>query len=123
MTVFRSLVWSGLVLAWAPGMVQDASAQAGALDVSYGRWWHRAGGYSETYAATWQRALIGPFDYGLAVTHLNETNSAVDRSQTGGQLSLAVGGRRTGLYAVGAFGVWWVGWHVPTRVEPQTVAP
>lgn len=25
--------------------------------------------------------------------------------------------------ATGAIGVWWVGWHVPTRPEPQTVAP
>jgi cell wall-associated NlpC family hydrolase len=86
-------------------MARDATAQGGALDVSYGRWWHRSGGHSATYAATWQRALVGPFDYGLAVTHLNETGSAVDRSQTGGQVSLALGGRRAGLYAIGAFGV------------------
>lgn len=25
--------------------------------------------------------------------------------------------------ALGAVGVWWVGWHTPTRPEPQTVAP
>lgn len=105
MRVMRSLIWAGLVMAWASGTVRDVSAQTGALDVSYGRWWHRSGGYSETYAATWQRALLGPFDYGLAVTHLNETSSAIDRSQTGGQLSLTLGGRRRGLYAIGAFGV------------------
>ncbi len=105
MKVMRSIFWTGLATAWFLGTVREVSAQTGALDVSYGRWWHRSGGYSETYAATWQRALIGPFDYGLAVTHLNETSSAIDRSQTGGQVSLAVGGRRPGLYAIGAFGV------------------
>lgn len=27
------------------------------------------------------------------------------------------------VVAVGAVGVWWVGWHVPTRPEAHTVAP
>jgi cell wall-associated NlpC family hydrolase len=80
------------------------AAQTRGLDFSYGRWW-RNETVGETYALTYYRPWVGPFDVGIAAIHLDDRASPLDRTQTGGQISLAIGREGGGLYAVGAGGL------------------
>nr|NIM52769.1 hypothetical protein [Gemmatimonadales bacterium] len=69
-------------------------AQGGRLDVAYGWWWHDS--VSTTFTAAYRNRLLGPFDYGLGVFHLEDSQAVPDRTMTGGELSLALGGRGRG---------------------------
>ncbi|MGD8727389.1 MAG: C40 family peptidase [Gemmatimonadales bacterium] len=78
-----------------------ASAEAqGGFGVSYGWWVLDDPAYIAT--GTYQGRLFGPIDFGLGVFHLNDRRSAVDRTQTGGELSLGFGRVGSGLYGFGA---------------------
>ena len=76
----------------------------GGLDVSYGRWWHDSSS-STTVTAAYLNRLLGPIDFGLGIYHLDDSRSAIDRTQSGGELSLGVGRVGGGLYAVGSVGL------------------
>ena len=80
------------------------SAQGQGLDFSYGRWW-RDGNAAETYTLTFRRPLFGPFSYGIGVTHLNDQRAITDRTQSGGEFSIAVGNDGKGLYGLGSGGL------------------
>jgi hypothetical protein len=69
------------------------------VDVAYGWWWHDT--LSTTFTAAYQNRLLGPFGYGLGVFHLDDSRSLPDRTMTGGELSLMLGGGG-GLYGVGS---------------------
>lgn len=75
------------------------AAQGGRVDVAYGWWWHDT--LSTTFTAAYQHRLLGPFGYGLGVFHLDDSRSLPDRTMTGGELSLMLGGGG-GLYGVGS---------------------
>ncbi len=75
------------------------AAQGGRLDVAYGWWWHDA--TSTMFTASYQHPLVGPFGYGLGIFHLNDSQSQADRTMTGGEVSLMLGGAR-GVYGVGS---------------------
>ena len=89
------------VLALCPAPVLEAQ---GGLAVTYGRWWHDSSS-STTLTAAYYAKLLGPFDFGLGMYHLDDSRSALDRTQTGGELSLAMGRRGGGLYLVGSLGM------------------
>jgi cell wall-associated NlpC family hydrolase len=80
------------------------AAQGKGLDFSYGRWW-RNETVGEVYALTYYRPWFGSVDLGIGAMHLDDRASLEDRTQTGGQVSLAIGRRGGGLYAVGSGGV------------------
>lgn len=75
------------------------AAQGGRLDVAYGWWWHD--NVSTTFTAAYQNRLFGPFGYGLGMLHLDDSRSLPDRTMTGGEVSLLLGGGR-GLYGIGS---------------------
>lgn len=82
----------------------SAHAQAGGVDLAYGRWWHD-GASATVYAAGLQRRLLGPVGWGLAFTHLDDHRAApLDRSATGGELALTIGRNGRGPYALGSAG-------------------
>ncbi len=89
------------VLALCPAPVLEAQ---GGLAVTYGRWWHDSSS-STTLTAAYYAKLLGPFDFGIGMYHLDDSRSALDRTQTGGELSLAMGRRGGGLYLVGSLGM------------------
>lgn len=94
------------LLAWLlPGLLgpSSAAAQARGIDFTYGRWWH--GAPADAYAASYSRHLFGPLDYGVGLTHLDDARALDDRTQTGGELSVAVGRDGSGLYVVGTSGL------------------
>ncbi len=91
-----------LVTAFLP-FGSGVSAQS-RLDFRYGRWWHDAT-VGEAYSATYYKPWLGPFDLGIGVTHLDERGLPNGRTQSGGQLSLALGRAGGGLFAVGAGGL------------------
>lgn len=80
-----------------------AVAQGRGIDLTYGRWWN--GALADVYAASYYRPFVGSFDYGLGLIHLNDSRSLVDRTQTGGDVSLSVGRGGGGLYVVAAAGL------------------
>lgn len=80
-------------------MLRDLRAQSRGLEVGYGRWWH-GGSSAIAYMAAIYRPLLGPVDYGLGLSHLDDSGSPLDRTRTGVDLSLAVGRQRPGLYGV-----------------------
>ena len=99
--IFRT---SCLMVAFLP-LGTGLSAQTRGLDFRYGRWWPDGGAVSESYSATYYRPWIGPLDLGLGVMHLNERALPAGRTQSGGQVSLALGRGGGGLYAVGSAGL------------------
>ncbi len=80
------------------------SAQTRGLEFRYGRWWRDAT-VGEVYSATYYKPWLGPFDLGIGVTHLDDQGLPNGRTQSGGQLSLALGRAGGGLFAVGTGGV------------------
>ena len=78
-------------------------AQSRGVELSYGRWWVDDA-YSSVYAATRFARLVGPVNFGIGFFHRDDSRSSYDRTQTGGDLSLQVGGA-TGLYALSSVGI------------------
>src|SRR5438445_4232468 len=93
--------WVSLVALIGAG--QQLVAQGRRIDVSYGTW------RRDTAATVWSlgfvRPLVGPVDYGIALAHLSDRRSLLDRTQTGGELSVGVGRDASGFYAVAATGL------------------
>jgi cell wall-associated NlpC family hydrolase len=82
----------------------EVAAQGRGLDVSYGRWW-RDGTAGEVYSVTYFKPWIGPFDLGIGAMHLNDRGVLSGRTQSGGQLTLALGRHGGGIYAIGSGGL------------------
>lgn len=79
------------------------AARGQSLDASYGWWWHDA--TARLYALTYHTSLIGPLSLGLGGLHVDDSRSVIDRTSTGGELSLLLGRSQRGLYGVGAAGL------------------
>ena len=79
------------------------SAQGRSIDFTYGRWWRDDPAVSYTVAL--RRPLLGPFDLGLGVSHLDDSRSTIDRTQTGADVSIGLGRSGTGLYLVASTGL------------------
>jgi cell wall-associated NlpC family hydrolase len=77
-----------------------AAGQGTGFDFSYGLWWQDATAY--LYTLTYRGGIFGPVQYGLGLYHLDDSRYAFDRTNTGGEVSLGLGARRRGLYAVGS---------------------
>jgi len=77
-----------------------ASGQGVGFDFAFGLWWHDA--TAHLYTATYRGPIFGPVQYGLGAYHLDDSRSPLDRTNTGGELSLGIGARQRGLYAVGS---------------------
>ncbi|HWP36883.1 MAG TPA: C40 family peptidase [Gemmatimonadales bacterium] len=60
-----------------------------------------------TYSAGYHDRLFGPLDFGIALTHLDDTRSLFDRTATGLELLAGLGRSGRGLYAVGSAGLAW----------------
>ncbi len=78
-------------------------AQGRGVELSYGRWWVDDA-YSSVYSATRFARLVGPVSFGIGFFHRDDSRSSFDRTQTGGDLSLRVGGA-TGFYALSSVGI------------------
>ncbi len=83
--------------------VASAAAQNRGVDVSYGRWLPGSGAVS--YSATYYRPVVGPLDYGLGVSRLEDLDVADNRSLTAGEVSLGIGRDGHGAHLVGALGL------------------
>lgn len=81
------------------------NAQTEAIDISYGRWWYEGAGSAASISTTWRRDLFGPVNYGLGLVHVADHHLVVDRTLTGGEVSVQVGGFSRGPYAVGSVGL------------------
>ncbi len=82
----------------------DLSAQTRGFDFTYGRWWW-GGVAAETYSFTYRRPLLGPFSYGIGVSHLGDETATPDRTQTGGEFSVGLGNDGQGPYALASGGL------------------
>ncbi len=78
-------------------------AQGRGVELSYGRWWVDDA-YSSVYSAMRFARLAGPVNFGIGFFHRDDSRSSFDRTQTGGDLSLRVGGA-TGLYVLSSVGI------------------
>ncbi len=78
-------------------------AQQGGFDASLGRWWPDSG--AVLYGVGYHRPLLGPFDWGLGVAHLEDGRLLSNRTQTGADVSLGLHRTGRGLYAVGTAGL------------------
>ncbi len=79
------------------------NAQARSIDFTYGRWWRDDPAVS--YTGALRRPRLGPFDLGLGVSHLDDSRSTIDRTQTGADVSIGLGRSGTGLYLVASAGL------------------
>ncbi len=84
-------------------LVPGVFAQSRGLDVSYGRWLPGSG--AVTYSAAYYRPVLGPLDYGIGITHLQDFTPGDDRSLTGGEVSLGLGRDGRGPYVVTGAGL------------------
>ncbi len=100
----RSILSVGCLVAAFLPLGDGVSAQTRGLELHYGRWWRDAT-VGEVYSATYYKPWLGPFDLGIGVTHLDDQGLPNGRTQSGGQLSLALGRAGGGLFAVGTGGV------------------
>ncbi len=87
-----------LTLLSAPPVVRGQS-----LDAAYGWWWHDAS--ARLYTLTYHTPVIGPLSLGLAGVHVDDSRAIVDRTSTGGELSVLLGRSQRGLYGIGAAGL------------------
>lgn len=94
-----------LAAACIPLAPVPTTAQGRGLDVTYGRWWHGGGGAAESISAAYYRPFLGPLDYGIGFTHLDDSRSVDDRTLTGGELSLALSRDGAGVYGVTTVGL------------------
>ncbi|HKB53935.1 MAG TPA: C40 family peptidase [Ramlibacter sp.] len=83
-------------------VARPARAQGKGFDLSYGRWWSDGGAI--LYSAGYHRPLLGPFDGGVALAHVDDHNALDDRTQTGAEVSLGIARVGRGPYAVGSAG-------------------
>jgi hypothetical protein len=97
---FRSCLVAALGLG-APAL--SLRGQTRALDFTYGAW------QPDTLAIVWSLGyaapLPGPFDYGVALTHVEDSWSPFNRTLTGGEVSLGLGRDGSGVYAVASAGL------------------
>ncbi len=100
----RSILSVGCLVAAFLPFGDGVSAQTRGLEFRYGRWWRDAT-VGEVYSATYYKPWLGPFDLGIGVMHLDDQGLPNGRTQSGGQLSLALGRAGGGLFAVGTGGV------------------
>lgn len=79
---------------------QVLEAQGRGLELGYGRWWYPTP--STALSAAVYRPLLGPLDYSIGVSYLDDSRALDDRTQTAGELGVGLGRDGRGLYAVGA---------------------
>lgn len=87
----------------AATLAAPLAAQQRGVDASVGRWWPDSG--AVLYAAGLHRPLLGPFDWGLGLVHLEDANVLADHTQTGVDVSVGVHRTGRGPYAVGTAGL------------------
>lgn len=92
-----------LVAALAALIPCQARAQRSGFDASYGRWWQDSS--AVLYSVGYHRSLVGPFDWGLSLAHVDDSRSFADRTQTGADFSLGIGRNDGRAYAVGTVGL------------------
>lgn len=79
------------------------AAQQSGFDATFGRWWPDS--VAILYGVGYHAPLLAPFDWGLALTHVDDTHLLADRTQTGADLSLGIHRTGRGLYATGSAGL------------------
>lgn len=77
--------------------------QASGFELTYGRWWSDSG--AVLYSAGYHRPLLGPFDGGVALAHVDDHDALDDRTQTGGEVSIGIARAGRGPYAVSSAGL------------------
>ena len=87
-----------------PPLGAGVSAQTRGLEFHYGRWWRDAT-VGDVYSATYYKPWLGPFDLGMGGMHLDDRGVPNGGTQSGGQVSLALGRGGGGLFAVGTGGL------------------
>jgi hypothetical protein len=92
-----------LILALATPLTMPLRAQQRGVEASAGRWWPDSG--AVLYGVGLHRQLLGPFDWGVGLAHVDDANPLADHTQTGADVSIGI--RRTGRgpYAVGSAGL------------------
>lgn len=88
----------------ALALPSPVGGQESGVDISYGRWW-ADGVPVETYGASYSTPWFGAFSYGLGFFHHDERQALLDRTLTGGVVSLALWRDGAGLYLVGGMGL------------------
>jgi cell wall-associated NlpC family hydrolase len=92
-----------LILALAFPLTMPLGAQQRGVEASVGRWWSDSG--AVLYSLGLHRPLLGPFDWGVGLTHLHDANLLADHTQTGADIAMGIHRTGRGLYAVGSAGL------------------
>ncbi len=103
MIVNRVLFASLVSAAVSTAAISPVRAQNTGVDFGFGLWF--ADSVSTVYSVSLRRQLLGPFDYGLGVTHLQGPSGTEDQRLTGGELSVGLFRNGNGPYLVGAAGL------------------
>jgi len=84
-----------LLAVWSPGKAQETTIAASA-----GPWFSDTA--SSVYSLALYKPFIGPFDYGIGISHLTASSGAESRLVTGGEVSVGLFRQRPGPYGVAA---------------------
>lgn len=84
--------------------VHPLVAQEAGLDFAYGAWWY-GDARAISYTLSYHRILVGPLEYGLGLSYLNDGRAIEDRTQTGTVVSLAINRSGRGPYVFGGWGL------------------
>src|SRR5688572_14501519 len=85
-------------LALAISLAGAGPIRAQSVDVAYGLW--NGDALAVFWSAGYRRALMGPVDYSVALTHLDDHRSPLNRTQTGVELSVGLWRDGSGPYGL-----------------------
>jgi cell wall-associated NlpC family hydrolase len=91
-----------LLLAVVAGV---AHAQRTQFEAAWGPWYPSGDSAASVFHAGVMQPVAGLFGFGLSLVHVADGSSAAQRTLTGGELSLRIGGAQSGPYAIGSTGL------------------
>jgi len=82
-----------------------AHAQRTQFEAAWGPWYPSGDSAASVFHAGLMQPVAGLFGFGISIVHVADGASAAQRTLTGGELSLRIGGAQSGPYAIGSTGL------------------
>ncbi|MDH4044074.1 MAG: hypothetical protein OEW06_06385, partial [Gemmatimonadota bacterium] len=86
-------------------MTSVLPAQRTQFSAAYGPWFPSGDSTAQVFSAGIHQPLGAFFGLGLGLVHVADERSSAQRTLTGGELTLRVGGQDRGLYGIAASGI------------------
>lgn len=94
-----------LVAVLLAGAATALPAQRTRFEAAYGPWLPADDSIAQVFAVGVTQPISGFLGLGLGLVHLADASSVAQRTLTGGELTLRIGGQERGLYAIAGSGI------------------